>query len=33
MGLALRIGQCCFAAAAIGVMLSAHGFFNATAFW
>ncbi|KAB2600500.1 CASP-like protein [Pyrus ussuriensis x Pyrus communis] len=31
-GLALRIGQCCFAAAAIGVMLSAHGFFNATAF-
>lgn len=32
-GLALRIGQCSFAAASIGVMVSAHGFFNSTAFW
>ncbi|KAI5346468.1 hypothetical protein PRUPE_2G240600 [Prunus persica] len=31
-GLALRIGQCSFAAASIGVMVSAHGFFNSTAF-
>lgn len=32
-GLVLRIGQCSFAAASIGVMASAHGFFNSTAFW
>lgn len=32
-GLVLRIGQCSFAAASIGVMVSAHGFFNSTAFW
>ncbi|KAK9913609.1 hypothetical protein M0R45_037419 [Rubus argutus] len=31
-GLVLRIGQCSFAAASIGVMASAHGFFNSTAF-
>ncbi|KAL5567594.1 hypothetical protein UlMin_024169 [Ulmus minor] len=31
-GLVLRIGQCSFAAASIGVMVSAPGFFNATAF-
>ncbi|KAM7264803.1 hypothetical protein ACFE04_002486 [Oxalis oulophora] len=31
-GLVLRVGQCSFAAASIGVMLSAHGFFNSTAF-
>ncbi|KAF3433644.1 hypothetical protein FNV43_RR24747 [Rhamnella rubrinervis] len=31
-GLALRIGQCSFAAASIGTMVSAHGFFNSTAF-
>lgn len=32
-GLLLRVGQCCFAAASVGVMLSAHGFYNSTAFW
>ena len=32
-GLVLRIGQCMFAAAAIGVMVSAMGFSNYTAFW
>ncbi|XP_044460622.1 CASP-like protein 5B1 isoform X2 [Mangifera indica] len=31
-GLLLRVGQCCFAAASVGVMLSAHGFYNSTAF-
>ncbi|CAI0443336.1 unnamed protein product [Linum tenue] len=32
-GLGLRVGQFVFAAASIGVMVSAHGFFNSTAFW
>lgn len=32
-GLVLRIGQCLFAAASIGVMVSAIGFSNYTAFW
>ncbi|KAK6234255.1 hypothetical protein QUC31_006661 [Theobroma cacao] len=32
-GLLLRVGQCSFAAASIGVMVSAPGFFNSTAFW
>ncbi|MBA0871463.1 hypothetical protein Goshw_026011 [Gossypium schwendimanii] len=32
-GLLLRIGQCFSAAASIGFMVSAHGFFNSTAFW
>lgn len=32
-GLLLRIGQCLFAAASIGVMASASGFSTATAFW
>ena len=32
-GLVLRIGQCMFAAASIGVMVSAIGFSNYTAFW
>ncbi|EOY18019.1 PREDICTED: CASP-like protein 5B2 isoform X1 [Theobroma cacao] len=31
-GLLLRVGQCSFAAASIGVMVSAPGFFNSTAF-
>ncbi|XWS07711.1 hypothetical protein CRYUN_Cryun41cG0013400 [Craigia yunnanensis] len=31
-GLLLRMGQCFFAAASIGVMVSAHGFFNSSAF-
>ncbi|GAV70314.1 DUF588 domain-containing protein [Cephalotus follicularis] len=31
-GLILRVGQCFFAAASIAVMVSAHGFFNSTAF-
>ncbi|CAN1173931.1 CASP-like protein 5B2 [Linum perenne] len=31
-GLGLRVGQFVFAAASIGVMVSAHGFFNSTAF-
>ncbi|XP_050386108.1 CASP-like protein 5B2 [Argentina anserina] len=31
-GLLLRIGQCSFAAASIGVMVSAHGFYSSTAF-
>ncbi|KAL1080179.1 hypothetical protein V6Z11_D10G273900 [Gossypium hirsutum] len=31
-GLLLRIGQCFSAAASIGFMVSAHGFFNSTAF-
>ncbi|KAK8662476.1 hypothetical protein V6N13_092049 [Hibiscus sabdariffa] len=31
-GLLLRMGQCIFAAASIGAMVSAHGFFNSTAF-
>ncbi|KAJ0046799.1 CASP-like protein 5B2 [Pistacia vera] len=31
-GLILRVGQCFFAAASVGVMLSAHGFYNSTAF-
>ncbi|XP_022747169.1 CASP-like protein 5B2 [Durio zibethinus] len=31
-GLLLRIGQCLFAAASIGVMVSSHGFSNSTAF-
>ena len=32
-GLALRIGQSAFAAASIGVMVSALGFSSFTAFW
>ena len=32
-GLILRIGQCLFAATSIGVMVSASGFSNFTAFW
>lgn len=32
-GLLLRTGQCVFAGASIGVMLSAFGFSNYTAFW
>lgn len=32
-GLLLRIGQCLFAAASIGVMVTATGFSNYTAFW
>ena len=32
-GLVLRIGQCAFAAASIGIMVSANGFSNYTAFW
>ena len=32
-GLALRVGQCAFASAAIGVMVSALGFSSFTAFW
>uniref|UniRef100_A0A2C9V2N6 CASP-like protein n=1 Tax=Manihot esculenta TaxID=3983 RepID=A0A2C9V2N6_MANES len=32
-GLGLRVGQFAFAAASIGVMVSARGFFNSTAFW
>jgi hypothetical protein len=32
-GLVLRLGQCVFAAAAIGVMVSAYGFSSFTAFW
>lgn len=32
-GLLLRIGQCSFAAASIGVMVSSHGFYSSTAFW
>lgn len=32
-GLLLRIGQCSFAGASIGVMVSALGFSNYTAFW
>ena len=32
-GLLLRIGQCIFGAASIGVMVSAYGFSNYTAFW
>lgn len=32
-GLILRIGQCLFAAASIGVMVSALGFSSYTAFW
>lgn len=32
-GLCLRIGQCLFAAASLGVMASASGFSTATAFW
>lgn len=32
-GLVLRLGQCAFAAAAIGVMVSAYGFSGFTAFW
>lgn len=32
-GLALRVGQFSFAAASIGFMVSAPGFFNSTAFW
>ncbi|KAB2063838.1 hypothetical protein ERO13_A10G223150v2 [Gossypium hirsutum] len=31
-GLLLRMGQCFSAAASIGFMVSAHGFFNSTAF-
>ncbi|KAL3536440.1 hypothetical protein ACH5RR_004901 [Cinchona calisaya] len=31
-GLLLRIGQCVFAASSVGVMVSAHGFSNYTAF-
>ncbi|GMH30067.1 hypothetical protein Nepgr_031910 [Nepenthes gracilis] len=31
-GLVLRLGQCTFAAASIGVMVSAHPFSNYTAF-
>ncbi|XVF83749.1 hypothetical protein PTKIN_Ptkin16aG0517400 [Pterospermum kingtungense] len=31
-GLILRMGQCSFAAASIGVMVSAPGFFNSSAF-
>ncbi|XP_021617345.1 uncharacterized protein LOC110618510 isoform X2 [Manihot esculenta] len=32
-GLGLRVGQFSFAAASIGVMVSAREFFNSTAFW
>lgn len=32
-GLMLRLGQCAFAGASIGVMVSALGFANYTAFW
>lgn len=32
-GLTLRIGQCLFASASIGVMVSALGFSSYTAFW
>ncbi|KAI8005177.1 CASP-like protein 5B1 [Camellia lanceoleosa] len=32
-GLMLRIGQCLFASASIGVMVSAMGFSNYTTFW
>lgn len=32
-GLVLRIGQCAFAAASVGVMVSASGFSAYTAFW
>lgn len=32
-GLLLRTGQCVFAGASIGVMVSALGFSNYTAFW
>jgi hypothetical protein len=32
-GLVLRLGQCAFAATAIGVMVSAYGFSSFTAFW
>lgn len=32
-GLLLRVGQCAFAGASIGVMLSAFGFSSYTAFW
>lgn len=32
-GLMLRIGQCLFAAASIGVMVSAAGFSSFTAYW
>lgn len=32
-GLVLRIGQCLFAAGSIGVMVSASGFSNYTAYW
>lgn len=32
-GMLLRIGQCVFAAGSIGVMVSAYGFSNYTAFW
>lgn len=32
-GLLLRILQCILAAGSVGVMVSAHGFFNFTAYW
>lgn len=32
-GLLLRLGQCLLAAGSIGVMVSASGFSNYTAFW
>lgn len=32
-GMLMRIGQFLFAAASIGVMVSAPGFYNYTAFW
>lgn len=32
-GLVLRIGQCAFASASMGIMVSALGFSNYTAFW
>ena len=32
-GLALRLGQCGFAAAAIGVMVTSLGFSSFTAYW
>lgn len=32
-GLLLRFGQCLFAGGSIGVMVSASGFSNYTAFW
>lgn len=32
-GMILRLGQCATAAASIGVMVSAYGFSNYTAFW